>query len=208
MSVPEKKAKEAPRALLIALKVVSLIALSILLIGVVFLVAIFLTPVGLDNPRPDTISLTGTFPVSEDCGTAPGALYLENVSISSVSGSVSTNRVGLKIFPDSGGMPLANVDPPISTSPCPSSGGYYISLSSESGTVMACWSGGSGAWTSPTGSPLACATPVGSNLSSAATLNGGQTLTVYMYGEGNPAGAYQMQAYGINGATVSGAVDL
>jgi hypothetical protein len=149
---------------------------------------------------------------STACGTTPGALYIESVAITSTSSTITTNMLGLKVVPTVGGLPVKNVAPPASESPCPTTGGFYVSLNNSAGTAVACWAGvivtGAPVWSSPTSG--VCTNPNGGPLGSPITIMGGQTFVVYMYGSTYPgvppmAGAYSLQPYGVN---FGGSVEL
>jgi hypothetical protein len=161
-----------------------------------------------DCGLPITIGMVGGIPAPTTCGATASAMYHEGVSITSTSGSVSTNTFGLKVIPIEGGSDVPNVAPPVNGSACPTSGGFFVVLESAAGLVVACWTGGQ-AWSSPASD--ACPTLVGASLGVPVALTGGMTAVVYMYGASvvpPMAGAYTMQAYGLGGATVSGSVDL
>jgi hypothetical protein len=140
-------------------------------------------------------------------------MYYEGVPVSTSSSSLTTNTLGLKVIPSAGGPPVVDVAPPAKNSPCPTTGGFYVGLYDSAGNAVACWTnvsvGGSIVWVSPTSG--VCSNPNGEPLQSPIILSSGQSLVVYMYGKNvvpPMAGAYTMQAYGINGASVSGSVDL
>jgi hypothetical protein len=159
--------------------------------------------------RPTSIGMVGGVPTTAACGITTNALYTETVSVTSTWNTVTTSNLGLKIVPTDGGVAVNNVAPPASSSACPTSGGYYVSLENSADTVVACWSGGLIAWSYPTSG--ACSNSVGAILSSAVTLQGGDSLVVYMYGTNvvpPMAGAYTMEAFGLSSSTVSGSVDL
>jgi hypothetical protein len=150
-----------------------------------------------------------------ECGTTPGALFFEPVTLTPITGTITTNMLGLRVIPTAGGEAVKNVAPPASGSPCPANGGFYASLNNSAGTAVACWAGvlvgGSPAWSSPTSG--ICANPNGAPLGSPITLTGSDTLGVYMYGSVYPgvppmAGDFTLDAYGINGYSVSGSFVL
>jgi len=191
-----------------------------IVIAIVIVIFIVLIPVSIvlydDNSGyyaccsgpPLALGMVPSIPANTTCGTTAGALYYESVSISSTSGSITTNTLGLKVVPTQGGSVVANVPPPTRGSLCPTTGGFYIALVSPTGVEVACWTGGS-VWTSPTAG--VCAIPIGNVLGSPITLSRGQTLTVYMYGTGlvpPMEGAYALQAFGTDGHSVSGEADL
>jgi hypothetical protein len=118
----------------------------------------------------------------------------------------------LKVVPTAGGLPVTNVAPPASGSPCPATGGFYVSLNNSAGAALACWAGvmvtGAPVWSSPTSG--SCTSPNGGPLGSPVTIMGGQTFVVYMYGSTYPgvppmAGAYTLQPYGVD---FGGSVEL
>jgi hypothetical protein len=164
------------------------------------------------GPRPLSIGMAGGTPTTMACGTTANALYKESVSVTSTSGVITTNTLGLKVVPTAGGPNVANVAPPSSGSACPTTGGFYVALSDSGGTTIACLTGvvvgGSPVWSAPSGNSATCPSTNPITAVSSITINGGQTLVVYIYGEGNPVGAFSMQAYGLGGATVSGLIDL
>jgi hypothetical protein len=192
----------------------------IILVICVVVIAVLLAYLENANTRPaegcgecGPPGWVGGLPSSTSCGTTADALYFESVSVTSTSTDFTTNTVGLKVIPTAGGLSVPNVEPPASGSPCPTRGGFYVALESSSGQSVACWTnvsvGGSLVWSSPTSG--VCANPNGAALGSPITIDGGMSLIVYMYGAGvvpPMGGAYTMQAYGINGATVAGEVDL
>jgi len=166
-------------------------------------------------PAPDCpmLGMVGGTASTTACGTTPNALYIESVTMSSPSSMITTNTLGLRVIPDEGGLPVPNVASPASNSSCPTTGGFYVGLNDPAGNAVACWTNGSVSgsivWVSPTSG--ACSNQNGEPLQSPITLSSGQTLVVCMYGKNvvpPMAGAYTMQAYGINGASVSGSVDL
>jgi hypothetical protein len=154
----------------------------------------------------DTIGLAGGVPSASACTGAASMVYYEIVYVGAISATITTGMFGFKTIPVTGGLALATTSPGLWTSTsggaCPSAGWWAV-LESITGTPLAYWdSSGNGVWTATANGT----TPV----SPAVTLTVGQTLVVSMCGENpaDPAGAYTMQAYGINGNTVSGSVDL
>jgi len=193
---------------MIATVMVLVIVIALVAYILLLLLVIPSTPVD-GSSKPATIGMAGGVPATMACGTTAGALYYESVSITSTSGTITTSTFGLKVVPTAGGYAVKNAVPPSSGSPCPTSGGFYVSLANAAGTAVGCWSGGTGSWSTPTGGT--CGNQAGSTLSSPVAIAGGQTFVVYMYGSSlvpPMAGAYTMQVYGIGGATVSGSVDL
>jgi hypothetical protein len=195
--------------------VITYVIAIILIAGSIALIAYVIDPSNYYScpdsgcPPNGNIGMAASIPEKTACGTTVGALYIESVPITSVSSSyVTTSTLGLKIMPVSGGTAVVNVAPPANNSVCPSSGGFYASLQDEQGNVLACWSGGQ-EWSSPTHG--ACSNTAGPSIGSPITFASGQEFVVSMYGSGvvpPMAGAYTMYAYGINGATVTGAADL
>ena len=140
------------------------------------------------------------------CGLAGGVVYRENVSITSVNGTITTNMFGLKLITTTS-LPISLIKPSSGGS-CPPYGGWWVVLQSSAGAPYACWTAASdGNWSI---TAAACGTTT--NLTPPGglpvTLASGMSFVVYVYGYGDPQGAWSLQAYGINGATVSGAVDL
>jgi hypothetical protein len=164
--------------------------------------------------RPASLGMAGSVPTSTACGTTAGALYFESVQVTGTSATITTNTLGLKVAPTSGEVAVTNLAPPASGSPCPTSGGFYVTLINAAAAIVACWTGvvasGSPVWSAPSGSPAACPSTNPTTAVPVVTITSGQSFVVYMYGSYVPpmAGTYTMVAFGLNGASVSGSVDL
>jgi hypothetical protein len=133
-------------------------------------------------------------------------IYRENVSISSVNGTITTDMFGLRVI--AGSLPWGPINPPSGGS-CPPYEGWWVVLQSSVGAPYACWTGTSdGNWSI---TAAACGTTT--NLTPPGglpvTLASGMSISVYTYGRGDPhQGAFTLQTYGISGATVNSEVLL
>jgi flagellin-like protein len=197
-----------------------LVAITVVLAAVLYvLVSGYL---GSTGSKPTTVGMVGGISATKPC--TAGTLYHESISITSTSGSVTTNTLGLKVVPTAGGLNVPNVAAGVSGATCPATatGGWYAALMSASGNAVACYTNGGGSGT-PTWSQVPSAltvggypcvgTPITSAPSPAVVVGGGQTLIVYMFGGTSNyvppmAGSFTMQSYGLGGTTVSGSVDL
>ena len=209
---PKKKEYSSRRTITVAVVCIVILAGTVLSIWY-----LSYRPCCTEGSPPLVIQFSkGGVPSSTACGTTAGALYQEAVPVTSTTGTITTNTLGLKMIPTAGGSAVTNVAPPSSGSPCPATGGFYVALNNSAGTIVACWTGvvvsGDPVWSSPTSG--ACANPNGAPLGSPITISAGDTLGAYMYGSTYPgvppmAGAFSLQPYGTNGAYFStGGVDL
>ena len=188
-----------------------LVAITVVLAAVLYvLVSGYL---GSTGAKPASIGMASSVPTSATCstltapslaGTGATVVYYESLSITSTSSTVTTNTAGFKVIPTTGGIP-ATQGTVTATSAC-TAGVWYMVLESATGAAVGCYTSAlAGAWATPVGG--ACGSTATTALSPAVPFSGGQTLIVYMVST-NPAGAYSLQVYGINGATVSGQADL
>jgi hypothetical protein len=163
---------------------------------------------GVMGPTPSSLGMIGGTPTTAACGMSTDTVYDESVSITSTSGStITTNTLGLKILPMTGGPGLTRSTPGAWTASgdgaCPTAG-WWVELTNSAGSPLA--------WYQSACSQGLCwsATQNGTSVISAATISQGQHLIVYMIGQSpaDPAGAYVMQSIGLENGEVSGSVDL
>jgi hypothetical protein len=150
---------------------------------------------------PASIGLAKAYPNVGSCVGSPSNYYFESVSVVSTSNTVTTLVVGLKMSPTAGGVPVPLIVPGAGGA-CPATAGWYATLNTAGGSVLAYWTlGGNGIWTS---------TPTGTVAPShAVAFAQGQSITFYLYNEGTAiSGAFEVQAFGLAGETVTGDVIL
>ena len=188
-----------------------LVAITVVLAAVLYvLVSGYL---GSTGSKPVTIGMASGRPTSATCstltapaptGTGAVVVYYESISITSTSSTVTTNMAGFKVIPTTGGVPATQGT--ITSGLACAANVWFMVLESATGSAVACYTSAlAGAWAAP--SSGVCGSTATTALSPAQPFQGGQTLIVYMHSN-NPAGAYSLQVYGINGATVSGQADL